>query len=146
VKRFAWRLQRVLDITDQRERALRAELFVLARRIREVREEIAWRQTMIRTLLAELAARPLAERLPEQAVILECSAAEQRIIRRLETRQRELDVERKAKTDQFLQVRGRRKTLERLREEARQEYLREEQKREQLQFDETAHIAFARGR
>jgi flagellar biosynthesis chaperone FliJ len=145
VKRFHWPLQRVLDITEQRERVLRAELFALARAIVRIRQEIMWRRAMVRTILAELAERDLRERLPEQTVVLECSAAEQRIIRHLESRQSELSKQREARTEQFLRTRGRRQTLERLRDEARQQHVRQEQRREQKQFDETAHLAFSRG-
>jgi flagellar biosynthesis chaperone FliJ len=43
-----------------------------------------------------------------------------------------------------MNIRASRKTLERLREEAKQRYLREQSLLEQKQFDETAHTALAR--
>jgi flagellar export protein FliJ len=144
VKRFQWRLQRVLDITEQREEALRTELLALAHRIVKVRQEIVARQTTMRMILAELAARALAERLPEQSVVLASATAEERVIRGLRAKQAELQKERAARTEQFLAFRARRRTLDRLREEARAKHLREEGKREQLEFDEGAHLAFAR--
>jgi flagellar biosynthesis chaperone FliJ len=144
MKRFRWRLQRVLDITEQRERALRAELLALAQAIARVRQEILGRQALVRTILAELAQRSLPERLPEQALVLQCAAAEERILRRLRTRQKDLETQRAAKTEAYLRIRARRETLRRLREEARQKHLREQLLLEQKQFDETAHLAYAR--
>jgi len=144
VKRFRWRLQRVLDIAASREEALRADLLALAREIVRVRQEIVWRQGLVRQILTELAARDLADRLPEQAIVLECAAAEERILRRLRSAERDLRTRRDAKTAEFLRARGRRRTLERLRGEARERHRRDEDRREQKEFDELAHMAYAR--
>lgn len=144
MKRFQWRLQRLLDITEQREQVARAELFRIAQQILAVCQEIVERQTVVRMILADLAARDLIERLDDQTVVLTCSAAEQRVIERLRGQQSELEAERETRMSEFLRIRSTRRTLERLREEARQEHLRDEARREQKQFDETAHMAFAR--
>jgi flagellar biosynthesis chaperone FliJ len=144
MKRFAWRLQRVLDITEKREQALRLELGALARDIVLVRQEILTRQMIVRTLLDDLAARPLTERLPEQSVVLATASVERRILDKLRARQAELEAARDAKTEQYLRTRGTRRTLERLREEARLRYLRAAARVEQTQFDEAAHIAYGR--
>jgi len=144
VKRFQWRLQRVLDITEQREQVVRAELFALAGAITRVRQEIIRRQVLLRTVLAELAKKSLAERLAQQILFLQQSVAVAREIDRLKAELAGLEAERSEKTAVFMKLRGQRQTLERLRTEARERHRREEDKREQAQFDETAHIAFAR--
>jgi len=144
VKRFKWKLQRVLDIKTQHERALRSDLFALAQAIVRVREEILERRTVLRTLLVELADRRLADRLPELAVFMEFSAVEERRIERLGARLRDLESERAEKQRRFLEARATCKTLKRLREEARSAHMRDVGKREQMAFDESAHTAFAR--
>jgi len=144
VKRFKWKLQRVLDIKTQHERALRSDLFTLAQAVVRVREEILERRTVIRTLLEELGQRRLADRLAEQTVFLEFAAVEERWIARLGARLRDLESERAEKQRRFLEVRATCKTLKRFREEARSAYMRDVAKREQMAFDESAHTAFAR--
>ncbi|MCX5684028.1 MAG: hypothetical protein NT049_10125 [Planctomycetota bacterium] len=144
MKRFVWRLQRVLDITEQREAALRHELLALAHQIIAVQQEILLRQAVVRGLLDDLGQRELLERLPQQLLVLTCTEAEERLLARLRARQAALEVARSAKTDQFLRVRSTRRTLERLREEARLDYLREMDRQEQAQLDEAFHISFAR--
>jgi hypothetical protein len=144
VIRFKWRLQRVLDITDQRERALRADLGRLARDIYLVRQDIAARQAAVRTLLEDLGRRTLAERLPEQAVVLAAASVEQRILKALRTREAGLVAARDAMTEKYLRTRGTRQTLERRREEARLRYVRAATRVEQTQFDEVAHMAHDR--
>jgi flagellar export protein FliJ len=144
VKRFAWKLQRVLDITAQREKVLKGELFALARAIVQVREAVAARRAVLRTLLAELAERRLQERLAEQVIFLDSLETAQREIRRLAERLNELEEERTAAQQQFLRTRSMRRALERRREQALKEHQKEIGKREQGAFDEIAHVAFTR--
>ncbi len=144
MKRFQWRLQRVLDITAQRERAARAELLALANGIASLRQELFRRRAVLRELLAEIEARPLQERLADQALFLETSAVEEEAIDRLRERLAALRAEREEKQTTFLRLRATRETLERLREEARETHRREARRREQAAFDEAHHVAFAR--
>ena len=144
MKRFAWRLQRVLEITDQRERVLRAELYALAHEISRVRHEIIARQITVRTVLDELARKSLAERLGEQTIVLACAAAEERILARLRAQQAEFEAKRAATTARFLKERSMRRALEHLREEAYAKYLKVVAARELAEFDEVSHIAFTR--
>lgn len=144
MKRFKWKLQRVLDITVRQERALRAELFLLTHAIVAAREAIVERRTALRVLLEELAARRLGDRMPEQALFMEFSAVAEREIDRLRVRLGELEAEHADRKSAFLRARAMCKALKRLRENARQAYLREVGKREQAELDETAHLAGAR--
>ncbi|MGC9453841.1 MAG: hypothetical protein ACP5HU_03165 [Phycisphaerae bacterium] len=144
MKRFHWRLQRVLDVTVQREKALRAELFALSRRIVRLRQEIIRRRADLRSVLADLGGRPPAERMARQEVFMRCAEAVEREIARLDRDARELESRRSERTQTFLRLRSSRQTLERMREEAYRQHMREQLKMEQKQFDESAQISFAR--
>ena len=145
MKRFAWKPQRVLDITAQRERVLKGDLFALAQAIAGVRETILRRQAALRTLLGDLAQKEPAARLPEQAVFMAFAEVENRRLRSLRARLEHLEDERRDKQEQFLRTRSMRKGLERLRAEALARHVREAGRREQAEFDEAAHVAYARG-
>ena len=54
MKRFHWRLQRLLDVTIQREKALRSELFAMSRKIAFAHQEIFRRQATLRAALSDL--------------------------------------------------------------------------------------------
>jgi hypothetical protein len=144
MKRFSWRLQRVLEITAQRERLLRAEVLALAHEIARVRHEIAARRKTVQTILDDLGRKALADRLGEQTIVLACAAAEERILAGLQGRREALESERKLKTEQFMKQRTLRRSLERLRETAYDKYRQAMAAREQAEFDEVSHIAFAR--
>ena len=144
MKRFRWPLQRLLDVTVQKELALRAELFALARRMSELHQEIIRRHSLLRELLGRLGKAPLDQRIADQQIFMRTLAVEQRCIGRLESRLGELREQRQAAAEKLAGARRSRKTLERLREEARSRHRREVRKQEQKRLDETASVAFAR--
>ncbi|MFW6065549.1 MAG: hypothetical protein ACOC9S_01890 [Planctomycetota bacterium] len=144
MKRFRWRLQRVLDVTVQREKALRAELFALSRRIVRLRQEIIRRRADLRSVLSDLAGRPPAERIARQEVFMGCAEAVEKEIARLDSEARALEATRSERTQTFMRLRSSRQTLERMREETYRSHMREQLKLEQKQFDESAQVSFAR--
>ncbi|HUS92478.1 MAG TPA: hypothetical protein VM695_11545 [Phycisphaerae bacterium] len=144
MKRFHWPLQRLLDVTCQRERSAQAGLLGLSRRIARQRQELLVHRASVRRLIAEAAAREFAERLRRHEEVMRCSDAHERKARRVEADLQALTAERKEKAAALLQLRRKREALERLREEARQEHVREQLKIEQRQFDESAHVGKAR--
>ena len=136
-------MQRLLDVTTQRELARRAELLRLGREMARVRQEIASRRRVIRASLKQLARQALAERMGQQEIVLVCSAGREREIRRFRGRLEALEGERKRTVEELVRVRGARETLETMRDEARQEHVREQLKLEQKALDEVAHLSFA---
>jgi len=144
VKRFKWPLQRLLDVTLQRELALRAELFALSREIARLRQRIASLRAALRALLAELARRSIEERIPQQEVFMRSAGTDERKIARLREQLHDKETLRSDKTRQFLKVKASRETLERLREEARLRHRKEMERAEQKQLDESAGVSFAR--
>jgi len=144
VKKFHWPLQRLLDVTRQREQARRAEMLGLSRRLAHLQQQLLVHRAAVRRLIAEMSAMAFAERVARHADVMRCSDAHERRIERLEARRAELAAEREEKGRLLRQVRKKRDTLERLRAEARQEHMREQLKAEQRQFDESAHVSKAR--
>ncbi len=144
MKRFRWKLQRVFDVTHQRQRALRSELFMLAQAIARAREAILERQTRLRMILEELDGRQLADRIADQAVFMQFAEVEQSVIARLQARRADLDATRAETHRRFLRVRATCNMLTRLRERAYRHYLREVARQEQTMLDESAHVAYAR--
>ena len=144
MKRFQWPLQRLLDVTIQRELAARAKLFALSRRIADVHRKIFHHQASLRIALAELSNQNLEKRLPEQQVFMQCSEAEEEKLDILRENLRVLKKQRSDQIDIFTKTKSSRETLERLREESLQRHEREMIKEQQKQLDENAQTAFAR--
>jgi len=144
VKRFRWRLQRILDVKRQREQVLRSALFMLAQQIAQTREAILLRRTRLRMLLDDLGGRGLADRIADQAIFMQFAGVEETAIARLEARRADLEAKRAETRTRFGEARGACKMLTRLREKAYHAYVREVARAEQKELDESAHLAFAR--
>jgi len=144
MKRFKWRLQRLLEVTIQRERALRSELFALSRRIAQLHQEVFRRRTALRAALAELGDEDIQRRIPRQEVFMSHSPVAWKVLDGLNVELGELAEKRRQATERLVKVRSSRRTLERLQGEARQRHIRREMKAEQRMLDESAHVSFPR--
>lgn len=144
MKRFKWTLQRLLDVTIQREQAARAALFALSRKIAYLRGEIIRRQSTLRSLLEDLAVQPLGVRITRQEVVMKFSEVTETQIAELREQIQALEQERKEKTAAFLKLRASRQSLEKLRGAALDRHLRQQAVEEQKQLDEAGQVSFAR--
>lgn len=143
---FAWSLQKVLDVAEKRELAIQAELFRLSRDIARVEEEIHRRRTMLRRVLADLAETPLEVRLARRDVLMRCRKMEEQAVEQLRT-QADTWIERRlARTSDLMKISAQKDTLRRMRQDARGEYQRQLDLREQQRADEVYQMTFARRR
>ena len=143
MKRFRWPLQRLLDVTRQRELAQRGELLRISREMARLRHEIVARQRRVRASLAELARQAPADRIARQEMVMALSARPQRDIRRLTGQLHQAERQRKDQTDRLVKIKKSRETLEKMRERARMAHLREQLRLEQKQLDDGTHVAYA---
>ncbi|MBS3734251.1 MAG: hypothetical protein KGY99_04920 [Phycisphaerae bacterium] len=146
MKRFTWPLQRLLDVTAQRELALRAELFAFARRIAQQRQQIVHRRSVLDGMLEALGRDASAERLTRQELFMRYAETARQEIDSLNMQLESLRKQRRQKTAEFSKIRSSRKALERLREQARRRWRRDYMRFEQKVTDENANLAYARQR
>ena len=71
--RFVWRLQRVLDIREKEEQAMRSELMALSERMVLLRQEIMVIRARIHTALEDLSSKEPVERLAGQQLFMKYS-------------------------------------------------------------------------
>ncbi len=144
MKRFNWSLQRYLEVVRQRETALRAEVQAASGQMAVVRTKINRRVSALETILRGLSGEPVESRLPRQQVAADCFAAERRVMDVLNAELARIDALRKDLLVKLKDIRARRETLEKLREEAYGEHLRQVAATEQKDHDEISQVAFVR--
>jgi len=144
MKQFVWRLQRVLEIRTKEEQTKRAELLELTGRLARTRRELLTQQRKLEDLISGIAGKNSKQRLAEQELFLKCSLTNDELINRLKNKVKELELLQSRKTDEVLKVRRFRKGLEKLRAEAKIQFIREQEKLEQKEADENNTISFAR--
>jgi flagellar export protein FliJ len=144
VKKFIWRLQRLLDIKIKQEGAKRGELVAVTEQAVAVRSQIMVQRVALRKMLAELSQKKAKQRLSEQEFFLKYAHVSDKAIKRLEEELAELEKVRQAKIKEIMKIRRYRKGLEKLRAEARAEFQKEEQRYEQKESDAKTTVSFAR--
>jgi flagellar FliJ protein len=144
MKRFAWRLQRVLNIKTKEEQLKRNELFQIAEQLAIKRGELLMRRRILQDLVTEIQGQGSLTRLNAQEFFLRHAAADDEQMGRLQEEIAALEVRHKEKTAEVLAVRRFKEGLERLREQAKEHYIREQEKTEQKDSDERTAIAFVR--
>ena len=144
MKRFVWRLQRVLDIKEKEEQKARSELFELAEKLAETRGELLTQQKLIKDIISSLAQEDPKTRLGKQEFFLKFSATSDEQIKKLKDRVHLLEQQQRDKVAEVLKVRRFNQGLEKLREEKKRQFIAEQEKLEQKESDERAGVSFVR--
>jgi flagellar export protein FliJ len=144
MKRFAWRLQRLLDLKTKQQEILRTELMSLSERMAQIRAGIMMHKAEIRSRLSELRQLPADQRTARQQVFLQFVHVLDTRILSLERTAADLEEHRKKKIKELLDVRKDQKSLENLRQRAKEAYHRQQEMVQQKDTDETGSISYAR--
>jgi flagellar FliJ protein len=144
MKRFVWRLQRVLDIRRKEEQIKRAELLEITEKLAHTRGELLIRKRMLKDMIDSLTEEHPRSRLGKQEFFLKCSAATDELINKLESKVNELKTQQKAKIAEVLKVKRFTEGLKKLRVEAKTQFIKEQERLEQKDADEMTIMGFAR--
>ncbi|HML75688.1 MAG TPA: flagellar export protein FliJ [Anaerohalosphaeraceae bacterium] len=144
MKRFVWRLQRLLDLKVRQHEMLRAELAALSEQAATVRAQILMLKAQIRGRLAEMRTLADNQRLEKQQMFLQFAHVLDTRMKALSDKLASLEQQRREKINQLLVIRKERKSLEKLRARAEEEYRKEQNRQEQRMTDEAGCISYAR--
>ncbi len=144
MKRFVWRLQRLLDVKTKQEDAMRSELIAITEKAVALRSKIMLRKAALRQTLSQLAQKEPSERLSEQEFFFKYAHVSKEEIEKMELRLSEIEKLRQSKIKEIMRIRKFRKGLEKLRTKAKNEFTDQQNKDEQKQLDEIATMAAAR--
>lgn len=146
MKRFAWRLQRILDFQTGQEQLQRTELVRITEQLAAKRGELLLRQRILQDLLAQIERRPSPQRWQAQEFFLRHAAVDDEQIRRLREEIAALQARHKEKTAEVLAIRRSKEALEKRREQAREEHRHEQEQFEQKELDGRSAIAYMRSK
>ncbi len=144
MKRFVWRLQRILEIETKKEQKMRSELLELTEKLAETRGLLLTQQMILKDIMTGLAAEIPRTRLGRQEFFLRFSGSIDERIEKLKEKMSALESQQKEKIAELLKVRRFKEGLDRLRAEAKTKFVKEQEKIEQKELDEMASVSFAR--
>ncbi len=144
MKRFVWRLQRILEIETKKEQKMRSELLELTEKLAETRGVLLTQQMILKEIMAGLAGENPKKRLGRQEFFLKFSGTSDERIEKLKEKMNALESQQREKIAELLKVRRFKEGLEKLRAEAKTQFIKEQEKLEQKELDEMASVSFAR--
>jgi flagellar biosynthesis chaperone FliJ len=144
MKRFVWRLQRVLDVRGKQEQKARTELFELTEKLAQTRGLLMAQQKILEDIIGALCEENPNKRLGKQEFFLRYSSENDERIKDLENKVTELEAQKRDKIAEVLKLRRQKEGMERLRSEAKMQFIKEQEKLDQQQLDEGAIVSFVR--
>ncbi len=142
--KFIWRLQRVLEVKKKQEQAIRMELLHLTEQVAQLRCQLLMQKQALRNMLETVAQASPAERMSQQALAMDYAKGSQVRIKSMEDQVQALSVQKQKKTKELLVLKQTTEGLERLRINARQQFIKDENKKEQKMADELTLAKHAR--
>ena len=142
MRRFKWRLQRVLDIRQKQEQLKRAELLEITERLSQTHGELFMQKRIVENLLDELSQEHPQNRMSRQALFMTYSITNDVKIKKLEAQIETLKTQQKEKIDEILAVKRLNEGFERLRSRAETEFKKEQEKHEHKELDEMTTSRF----
>jgi len=144
MKRFVWRLQRVLDVAVKQEQVKKAELLEITEMLARTRSELLAQKRILEDIVRGLAREDPQKRLGEQELFLKYSAVSDKTIKELEERAAKIESKQTEKIAEVMKARKFKQGLEKLQAEAEADYIREQEALEQKELDERTVLGFAR--
>ena len=126
------------------EQKARSDLIVLTEKLAVARGELLVQKKILENIIRALAGLGNRRRLAEQEFFMTNSAASDEKIKRLEEKVKELEFRQKQKISEVLKLRIAKEGMEKLRAQAKEEYIKEQEKIEQTELDEEARVLFVR--
>ena len=143
MKKFTWRLQRVLDLTATKEQIKISEVNQVAQTIAAAKSNLVSLKLKLQDMLEDSKSN-LKGRLTEHELFMNSIAHNDQAIRQLMEAINLLQNDHKKKMEELLEIRRYKEGLEKLRQKAKDSFNADQQAFEQAQMDERTTIDFAR--
>ena len=144
MKRFTWRLQRVLEIKTKEVEQKRKELLEITEKLAQSRAELITQRRILEDIISEICGEKPKQRLGKQEFFMRHSAASDDYIKVLEKIVSQMELKQRDKIAEVLKVKRFKEGLEKLRTEAKKRFIKEQEKLEQKELDESTTNSFAR--
>ena len=144
MKRFVWRLQRVLDIRKKEEQIKTAELIEITDKLAVTRGKLLIIRKRIENIINRITNESPMMRLGKQEFFLAYSYTSDKQLKKLKEEIGHLKSKQKDKIQEVLKIRRSKEGLEKLQTKAKLKFIKEQEKYEQKELDEGATVTFIR--
>jgi len=143
MKKFKWRLQRVLDIKQKEEQLKKIELTEITSRLSITKGQLMMQKRILKNMIDDLGTQNPKDRLAGQALFMKRSEVNDKVIKELSQKANELGAKQKEKVAEVLKVRQFKEGLEKLRAKNLEAFIKRQKKIEQKAVDDMTTYKFA---
>ncbi len=144
MKKFTWRLQRVLDLKQKQQQAKKSELLKITEQLAVTRTILLAQKRILADAIENVAKNEPRERLTRQPLLLQSSRQNDKLIKKLLEKVAELQKKQHEATVEFLKLKRAAEAMEKLRERTKQKFIAQQEKIDQKEMDERTTLRFAR--
>jgi len=144
MKKFEWRLQKVLEVNQKKLEAKKAELFKISEQLAVTRASLITQKRILQNEIEKVAKEKSSQRLARQQLLLVSCKKNDEIIKRLKGQVQELQILKDKATEEYIKLKKFTDGLEKLREKAKTEHIQQQEKQQQRLADEQTNARFAR--
>ena len=141
--RFVWRLQRVLDLKEKVEKVQEAALLRLAEELATARIFHLNEKRQLNETMTAIARSSPGQRMPQQQFLLKYAAYDNERLRQQSLTLQQMETQQKEKIAELVELKQAREGMQKMRAEAKREFVTEQEKRQQKESDDLANSAFA---
>ena len=116
----------------------------ITEKLSKTKNELLAQKRLLKNMIDDLAKEEPKNRLNKQSLFLKCSATNDELIKNLGNKAVEFEIRQKDKIAEVLEVKRFKEGLEKLRAEAKTQFIMEQEKIEQKDADERTTVMFAR--
>lgn len=144
MKKFVWRLQKVLDIKQKTQQIKRGQLLTVTEKLAVTRTNLLAQKRMLQDMIDTVAGLSPARRLTSQELLLKSTKKNDEAIKIIQGEVQDLQLQQKNLTAEFLKIKKFTESLEKLREQAKHRFITKQEKLQQKETDEYTSTRYAR--
>jgi flagellar export protein FliJ len=144
MKRFTWRLQRLLDLKKKTEKAIEVELLRLTERVAKAKAHLMEERRRLRDTMIAIAQAHPQQRLAQQQFFMKYCPVDDEQLKQIENHVQQLGELQRCKREELIEIKRLKEGMEKLRAKAKAEFVYEQEKQEQKESDDRTNTAYAR--
>ncbi len=143
MKRFTWRLQRLLDLKEKIEKAKEVELLRLTEQIAEAMAHLMKERRRMRDMMVAIAQAHPQQRLAQQQFFMKYCPVDDKLLKQMEDHVQQLGERQQHKREELIEIKRLKEGMEKLRAKAKAEFVYEQEKLDQKESDDRTNTAYA---
>ena len=136
MRKFKWRLQRILELKRKEKNLKKNELLKVTEKLVSKQSELLVEKLKLKRMADEIGKKDASTRIEEQQLFMKYVHSSNELISGIKGEIEKLEQIKKEKISKFQEIQKSKESLEKLREKARERFLKEQAKQQQKQIDE----------